>query len=184
MNDHCTLTKEERKSEMEKRNTVMSPILTDDQIQSTHIDVRLDTRFVKFKTYEEPYIDLAEELKNVEFYEKEFFTETFIIHPREFVLGLTFEYISLPNNIVARLDGKSSLGRRGVVVHATAGHIDPGWRGHLVFELANLGEMPVMLYPLIKIARITFYRIKDAIPYTSKYLAQTKIMLPPPDKLA
>jgi len=90
----------------------------------------------------------------------------------------------LPNDIVARLDGKSSFGRRGVVVHATAGHIDPGWNGHLVFELANLGEMPVKLYPLTEVARITFYRIEKTDPYDGQYVGQTNIRLPGPDELA
>ncbi len=180
----CTLTQKEIIDEIKNRKVVIDPILEDNQINSTHVDLRLDNKFAKFKTFEEPYIDPAEELENVEFLEKEYFTETFIIHPGEFVLGQTFEYIALPDNIVARLDGKSSFGRRGVVVHATASHVDPGWKGHLVFELANLGEMPVKLYPLTEVARLTFYKIEKTKPYSGQYSGQTSIRLPGPDPIA
>lgn len=180
----CLLTKEEIIREIELRNIVIEPLIKENQIKSTHIDLRLDNEFVKFKTFEEPYIDPAKKLKNVEFLEKEYFTESFIIHPGEFVLGQTFEYIAIPNDIIAHLDGKSSFGRRGVVVHATASNIDPGWKGHLVFELANLGDMPVKLYPLTEVARISFTRIKETEGYSGQYSGQIHIQLPKEDKIA
>lgn len=185
MSNNNILTKREILKEIENRNIIVEPLLDKkSQIESTHIDLRLDSNFVKFVTFEESCIDMAEKTKNFVYVKKEYFHETFIIHPGEFVLGLTFEYISLPNDILGRLDGKSSLGRRGIVVHATAGGIDPGWRGHLVFELANLGEIPVKLYPLTKIARITFFRVKEVDPYKGAFRGQTKILIPDYDKVA
>ena len=128
------------------------------------------------------FIDPSEEENITNFIEKEFFHDSYLLHPGKFTLAQTFEYISLPDDIVGIIDGKSSIGRRGIVVHATAGYVDPGFKGHLVFELANLGEMPVKLYPLMRIARVVFYRTNNSLEYQGQFKGQLSIPLPIPDE--
>jgi dCTP deaminase len=103
----------------------------------------------------------------------------FILHPGEFVLGSTLELVTLPDDIVARLEGKSSLGRLGLLIHSTAGFVDPGWNGHLTLELSNVATLPIALYPGMKIGQISFLRMTTAAenPYgsgavSSKYQGQ------------
>ena len=85
--------------------------------------------------------------------------EAFILHPGEFVLGSTLERVALPNDLVARLEGKSSLGRLGLLIHSTAGYVDPGWDGYLTLELSNVANLPITLYPGMKIGQIGFFRL-------------------------
>tara|TARA_Y100000590_G_scaffold201115_2_gene228554 strand:- start:1509 stop:1928 length:420 start_codon:yes stop_codon:yes gene_type:complete len=93
----------------------------------------------------------------------------FVLHPGEFALGVTFESVTLPNDVVGRLDGKSSLGRLGLVVHSTAGFVDPGWEGNLTLELSNLSNLPINLYAYMKVSQISFMRLTTPadIPYGS-----------------
>ena len=104
----------------------------------------------------------------------------FILHPGEFVLGSTLENIELPEDLVARLEGKSSLGRIGLVIHSTAGFVDPGWKGHLTLELSNLARLPITLYHGMKIGQISYLQLSTAADRLygsaslgSKYQGQT-----------
>jgi dCTP deaminase len=95
--------------------------------------------------------------------------EAFILHPGEFVLGSTREYVKLPNDLVARLEGKSSLGRLGLLIHSTAGYVDPGFEGHLTLELSNVANLPITIYPNMKIGQISFFKLTSEAenPYGS-----------------
>jgi dCTP deaminase len=96
--------------------------------------------------------------------------EPFILHPGEFVLGSTLERVAIPDDMVARLEGKSSLGRLGLLIHSTAGYVDPGWDGYLTLELSNVANLPITVYPGMKIGQISFFRLTTAAqaPYGSK----------------
>ncbi|MGB1101350.1 MAG: dCTP deaminase, partial [Pontimonas sp.] len=97
-------------------------------------------------------------------------TEAFVLHPGEFVLGATFEVVTLPDNVAARLEGKSSLGRLGLLTHSTAGFIDPGFSGHVTLELSNVATLPITLWPGMKIGQLCFFRLSSAAehPYGSE----------------
>src|SRR2546423_15234734 len=96
--------------------------------------------------------------------------EAFIRHPGEFVLGSTLERVRIPDDLVARLEGKSSLGRLGLLIHSTAGYVDPGWNGYLTLELSNVSNLPITIYPAMKIGQISFFRLTTAAetPYGSR----------------
>lgn len=100
---------------------------------------------------------------------------SFVLHPGEFVLGLTMENVELPNDVAARIEGKSSLGRLGIVIHSTAGHIDPGWRGHITLEITNIGVIPVLLHPGMRFSQLVFETMSSPVEVgyaqrkTSKY---------------
>jgi dCTP deaminase len=98
--------------------------------------------------------------------------EPFILHPGEFVLGQTLEWVELPDDLVARLEGKSSLGRLGLLIHSTAGYVDPGWKGNLTLELSDVANLPIALYFGMKIGQISFYQMSSPVerPYGSKEL--------------
>ena len=165
------LTETEIKERLTKREIVIEPLLDrEGQIDSTSIDLRLDNVFGEFQYTTYGQVDLADKREEyVKTREIDFFSDPYYIHPGEFVLGQTFEYIILPENILGKLDGRSSLGRQGIVVHVTAGSVDPGFEGHLVLEFANLGKVPFSLYPLMRIGRITFEEISP----TKKYVDRT-----------
>ena len=168
---------------MRRRELLIEPILKpEDQLKQTGVDLRLDNVFGEFERVAEPYLSPAQEGKGIRRVEKEFFYDTYFLQPGEFALGKSFEYIALPNNVVAMLNGKSSLGRRGLIVHATANIIDPGWRGHIVFEFVNLGTMPIELFPLMCVAKLVFFRIPPATGYTGKYAGQIDIITPGRDE--
>ncbi|MBI4234317.1 MAG: dCTP deaminase [Chloroflexi bacterium] len=128
-------------------------------IQPASIDVHLDRRVLVFRNSRRPYIDVrqpAEDLTEpVEIEEG----VPFILHPGEFVLGSTLEHIEIPDDLVARLEGKSSLGRLGLLIHSTAGYVDPGWKGHLTLELSNVARLPITLYVGMRIGQISFLRL-------------------------
>ena len=98
--------------------------------------------------------------------------EQFVLHPSEFVLGQTLEWVELPVDLVARLEGKSSLGRLGLLIHSTAGYVDPGWKGNLTLELSNVANLPIALYHGMKIGQISFFKMSSPVdrPYGSKDL--------------
>lgn len=138
------------------------------QIQPSSVDLRLGNQFKVFhhtkKAFIDPLRDDAEEYtETIEVKEK----EPFILHPGEFVLGCTRERIALGDDIVARVEGRSSLGRLALLVHATAGYVDPGFRGNLTLELSNVGKMPIALYPGMRICQLSFETIssKAELPY-------------------
>jgi dCTP deaminase len=154
--------------------------LDEDLIQPASVDIRLAREFRIFRVTSRPYLDVQhpmEDLTELVEIEPE---EPFILHPGSFCLGSTIETITLPDDIVARVDGKSSLGRLGLLVHATAGYVDPGWTGKLTLELSNQSQMPIGLYLGMRIAQISFLEMTTPVerPYGSaalgsKYQGQT-----------
>ena len=125
-------------------------------VQPASVDLRLGTSFRVFHNHRITAIDLAEPPRNLtELVEVED-DESFVIHPGEFVLGRTQEHVELPDDIVARIEGKSSLGRLGLIVHATAGFVDPGVKGTLTLEITNLTRVPIILWPGKPIAQLSF----------------------------
>ncbi len=127
-------------------------------VQPSSIDVRLDRWFRLFDNHKYPYIDPAEEQPELTRLIEAKQGEPFILHPGEFVLGSTFELVSLPDDVAARLEGKSSLGRLGLLTHSTAGFVDPGFSGHVTLELSNVATLPIKLWPGMKIGQLCFFR--------------------------
>jgi len=125
-------------------------------VQPASVDLRLGTSFRVFHNHRLPAIDLAEPPTGVTEHVQIEDTASFVIHPGEFVLGSTVEWVELPDDIVARIEGKSSLGRLGLIVHATAGFVDPGFSGTLTLEITNLTRVPIILWPGKPIAQLSF----------------------------
>ena len=125
-----------------------------EMVQPSSVDVRLDRYFRLFDNHKYPFIDPAEDQPDLTHLIEVSPDEPFILHPGEFALGSTFEQVTLPDDIAARLEGKSSLGRLGLLTHSTAGFIDPGFSGHVTLELSNVANLPIMLYPGMKIGQI------------------------------
>ncbi len=157
------------------KRIIVNPILSSSQIQPASMDVRLGSGFLVIKigkiTHLEPLKnDVKEEVdKYTDRYQILNKHDRFILHPGEFVLGSTLEYVHLPKDIAARIEGRSSWGRLGVSVHSTAGFIDPGFCGNITFELKNGGKVPIPLYPGIRIAQLAFYKLNDENEYKGKY---------------
>jgi dCTP deaminase len=128
----------------------------DSLVQPASVDLRLGDSFRVFHNHRASAIDLRDPPQNLTEEVKVEPDEPFVIHPGEFVLGRTLEWVELPDDIVARIEGKSSLGRLGLIVHATAGFCDPGWKGTLTLELANLTRIPIRLYAGLLIAQLSF----------------------------
>ena len=138
-------------------------------LQPSSVDVRVDRTFRVFHNARYPYIDVKqpqEELTELVEIDDE---RAFILHPGEFVLGSTLERVSLPDDLVARLEGKSSLGRLGLLIHSTAGFIDPGWDGHVTLELSNVANLPITIYYGMKIGQLSFMELSEPAekPYGS-----------------
>jgi len=151
------------------------------QLGSCSIDFRLGNVFRIFDYSRHPYIDLRSD-KPISDYMREVEIandQPFIIQPRGFVLASTLEWVELDDDIAARLEGRSSLGRLGIIVHSTAALFDPGWAGNMVIELGNIGLMPVALYPGMRICTLTFEQVSSRVrvPYRrkpgNKYAGQT-----------
>ncbi|MGF3053178.1 dCTP deaminase [Microbacterium sp. YY-03] len=130
-------------------------------IQPSSVDVRLDRYFRLFDNHKYPFIDPAEDQPELTHLIEVDPTEPFILHPGEFVLGSTYEQVTLPDNIAARLEGKSSLGRLGLLTHSTAGFIDPGFSGHVTLELSNVATLPIKLWPGMKIGQLCFFQLSS-----------------------
>lgn len=139
-------------------------------LQPSSIDVRLDRFFRLFDNHKYPFIDPREQQDELTRFVEVQSDEAFILHPGEFVLGSTFEYVSLPNDIAARLEGKSSLGRLGLLTHSTAGFVDPGFQGHVTLELSNVATLPIKLWPGMKIGQLCFFKLSSPSenPYGSE----------------
>ncbi|CAN5603892.1 dCTP deaminase [soil metagenome] len=138
-------------------------------LQPSSVDLHLDREFRVFRNNRYPYIDPREpqpDLTEMVAVEDE---EAFILHPGEFVLGQTLEWVELPDDVVARLEGKSSLGRLGLLIHSTAGYVDPGWKGNLTLELSNVANLPIALYFGMRIGQISFFAMSGPVerPYGS-----------------
>ncbi len=141
-------------------------------LQPSSVDLHLDREFRVFRNNRYPYIDPRQaqpDLTEIVAVEDD---EPFILHPGEFVLGQTLEWVELPDDLVARLEGKSSLGRLGLLIHSTAGYVDPGWKGNLTLELSNVANLPIALYCGMKIGQISFFKMSSPVerPYGSKEL--------------
>jgi dCTP deaminase len=137
-------------------------------VQPSSVDLHVDAEFRVFRNNRYPFIDVKQEQDLTELVEVKP-DEPFILHPGEFVLGSTLERVSIPDDLVARLEGKSSLGRLGLLIHSTAGYVDPGWDGFLTLELSNVANLPITLYPGMKIGQISFFQLTTAAetPYGS-----------------
>jgi dCTP deaminase len=125
-------------------------------VQPASVDLRLGPSFRVFHNFRVESIDLAEPPTNLTEHVQVGSDESFVIHPGEFVLGRTEEWVELPDDLVARIEGKSSLGRLGLIVHATAGFVDPGFKGTLTLEITNLTRVPIVLWPGKPIAQLSF----------------------------
>ena len=152
----------------------------DSLVQPSSVDVRVDRYFRVFRNSRYPYIDVKKPMEELTELVEIGEAEPFILHPGEFVLGSTLERVTLPDDLVARLEGKSSLGRLGLLIHSTAGFIDPGWDGHVTLELSNVANLPITIYYGMKIGQLSFVRMTEpaAAPYGSrglgsKYKGQT-----------
>jgi dCTP deaminase len=195
------LGKDEIRRLIEERSLRVEPLLTDKQITAVGIDLRLDSRFRRFREYIHGMLDITEEVFEEEVYE---FIETkisrkaikeenkekiylniepLILQPKEFIIAQTFEYVVLPNNLIGFLDGRSSLARRGLMIHATAGSIEPGFHGRITLELGNIGKIPLKIYPLTRIANLHLAMISNLEEgYRGQFNFQVRMRPPKPDE--
>ena len=142
-------------------------------LQPSSVDLHLDREFRVFRNNRYPYIDVRAPQPDLTELVSIADDEPFILHPGEFVLGQTLEWVELPDDLVARLEGQvSSLGRLGLLIHSTAGYVDPGWKGNLTLELSNVANLPIALYFGMKIGQISFFGMSSPVerPYGSKEL--------------
>ena len=141
-------------------------------VQPSSVDLHVDRQFRVFANSRYPYIDVRSEMPDLTEMVEVAGDEAFILHPGEFVLGSTIERVALPDDLVARLEGKSSLGRLGLLIHSTAGFIDAGWDGHVTLELSNIATLPITIYPGMKIGQISFLAMTTPadVPYGSSAL--------------
>jgi len=148
-------------------------------VQPSSVDVRLDRWFRLFDNHKYPYIDPSADQPELTRLVEVPADQPFILHPGEFVLGSTYELVTLPDDVAARLEGKSSLGRLGLLTHSTAGFVDPGFSGHVTLELSNVATLPIMLWPGMKIGQLCFIRLSSPAenpygtgPYANRYQGQ------------
>jgi dCTP deaminase len=167
------------RAEIAAGRIVIDPFIPE-AVQPSSVDLHLDRRFRVFRNSRYPFIDVRVEQPDMTELVEIAGDEPFILHPGEFVLGSTFERVALPNDLVARLEGKSSLGRLGLLIHSTAGYVDPGWDGNLTLELSNVANLPITLYDGMKIGQISFQRMSSPVEFGygdprlgSKYRGQT-----------
>ncbi len=159
------------KEEIDASRIVIDP-LGENAIQPSSVDLRIDRYFRLFRNHSMRVIDVREDQEDLTELVEVPDGEALILHPGEFVLGSTLERVQLPNDLVGRLEGKSSLGRLGLLIHSTAGFVDAGWDGHLTLELSNVANLPITLYPHMKIGQISFLKMTTEAenPYGSKSL--------------
>ena len=159
------------KEAVESKHIVVDP-WDESMVQPASLDLRLGKRLRVFRNSRVPYIDVKQELPDLTEVVEIDEVNPFYLHPNEFVLGVILERICLPRDIAARLDGKSSLGRLGLLVHSTAGWVDPGWRGHLTLELSNVSGSPITLYYRMEVSQISFLQLTTPAqhPYGSESL--------------
>lgn len=167
------------RTEIEEGRIVLNPAADlAEQLGSASLDLRLSSKFRVFKPTSTPFIDpqdpqtfanlttsvdVAADDQQPLLPHAAAGARAFIIHPGDFVLGITKEEVQLPNDICARIDGRSSLGRLGIVIHSTAGHIDPGFKGAITLEITNIGRVPVLLYPDMRVAQLVFERMSQPV---------------------
>jgi dCTP deaminase len=169
------------KDEIAKGRIIIEPLMPN-CIQPASVDLHLDKKLLVFKPQRHPaYIDVRRSLDHLNELVELDEDKAFFLNPGELVLVSTLESITLPDDIVGRLEGKSSLGRIGLLIHSTAGYVDPGWQGHLTIELSNVAKLPITLYYKMKIGQISFLRLTSpadrlygAAELGSKYQGQTE----------
>ena len=130
-------------------------------LQPSSVDLRLDRHFRTFNNHAYTHIDPARQQDDLTRMVEPPEDEAFVLHPGEFVLGSTYEVISLPDDVAGRLEGKSSLGRLGLLTHSTAGFIDPGFSGHVTLELSNVANLPIRLWPGMKVGQLCLFRLSS-----------------------
>ena len=159
------------KKAIDEKRIIINPY-SDKDVQPASVDVHLSDTILIFKNSVAPYIDLKDEIPDLTEEVKIKKDVPFILHPGEFALGSTLEKLTLSNDIVSRIEGKSSLGRLGLLIHSTAGFIDPGWDGNLTLELANVSRLPITLYYGMRIGQISFQEMTTEVenPYGSAKL--------------
>jgi dCTP deaminase len=169
------------KEEIDKGRITIAPLIPN-CIQPASVDVHLDKKLLTFKQQRHPaYIDVRRSLDHLHEVVELDEDKAFFLNPGELVLASTLESITLPDDIVARLEGKSSLGRIGLLVNSTAGYVDPGWQGNLTIEISNVAKLPITLYYKMKIGQISFLRLTSpvdrlygAAELDSRYQGQTE----------
>ena len=166
------------RAEIDAKRVVLDPY-DPDMIQPSSVDVRLDKYFRLFDNHRYAVIDPAAEQPDLTHLVEADPDEPFVLHPGEFVLGSTYEQVTLPGDVAARLEGKSSLGRLGLLTHSTAGFVDPGFSGHVTLELSNVATLPILLWPGMKVGQLCFFRLESAAEhaygsarYGSRYQGQ------------
>jgi dCTP deaminase len=165
-------------------------MLSDSQIKGARVDLRIDNVFYLIRRVQIESYDAMElskhKIRPIDYLEKHIvpYNDAFILHPGDFALAPTFESFKIPQTTLGELDGRSSLGRLGIIVHVTAGSVDPGFSGPVILELANLGRLPVKLFPMMRIASLKFLRIEGNVKrlYKGKY-AGIDNLLPPSSRL-
>jgi len=192
MKRYCRLlTREEIEKRLKAESMYIAPILDEKkQIGPSSVDLRLDCYFLETKHTGKGIVEVDQRMDpydSTKLVEVDLLRGSYTLQPGEFVNCQTFEYILLPSDLFGLIDGRSSLGRLGVVVHSTASSVDPGWEGHLTLELHNDGKMPVRLLPLMRVARLLFFAIPEVDTGYSeldttekKYYRQTR---PTPSKI-
>ena len=150
-------------------------------VQPSSVDLRVDSSYRVFNNSKYPFINVKEPMEDLTTLVRPEEGEPFILHPGEFVLGQTLERVTLPNDLVARLEGKSSLGRLGLLIHSTAGFVDAGFSGNLTLELSNVANLPITIYHGMPIGQLSFMKMDRAVdsPYGteengSKYQGQAE----------
>jgi dCTP deaminase len=152
------------RQELESGRIVIDPLYPN-CVQPSSVDLHLDCYFRVFVNHHTRVIDVKQEQSDLTQEVEMKPDEPFILHPGEFVLGSTEERVAVPSDLVGRLEGKSGLGRLGLLIHSTAGFIDAGWDGHLTLELSNVATLPITLYPGMKIGQISFLQMTTAAEY-------------------
>ena len=160
------LSDKDIKISLENKEIEISP-LDEEYIQPSSVDLRVGNEFRVFENHKYSHIDPKAEQEDLTTLVTATIDEPFVLHPGEFVLGTTYEKVTLSNKVVARLEGKSSLGRIGLLIHSTAGFVDPGFSGYLTLELSNVANLPIKIYPEMKIGQISFYYLNS--PSESEY---------------
>ncbi|MGH3585595.1 MAG: dCTP deaminase, partial [Pseudonocardia sp.] len=157
------------RKELDAGRLVLDP-WNEAMLQPSSIDVRLDRFFRVFQNSRYTHIDPARQQDELTSPVETQGDEPFVLHPGEFVLGSTFEEVALPDDLAGRLEGKSSLGRLGLLTHSTAGFIDPGFTGHITLELSNVANLPITLWPGMKIGQLCLFRLSSPAerPYGSQ----------------
>ena len=156
---------------MKEKKLVVRPFRNED-VQPSSIDLHLGDEFLSFDNHSRGFIDTKEDVSSLmkKIVVKK--NEPLLLHPQEFILGTSIEWLEIPNDLVGRLEGKSSLGRLGLIIHSTAGYFDPGFKGQATLEIYNLANLPITLYPGMKICQFSFVQMTGPaqFPYGHKKL--------------